>query len=62
MRLLDDEPQTIDALVPQMYKGLDPRLIPAAGMSVKAHLLDLERRGTVARSGSDGDGEIWQTI
>jgi hypothetical protein len=29
---------------------VDERLWPAAGMSVKAHLLDLERRGSVARS------------
>jgi hypothetical protein len=28
-----------------MYKGLDPRLIGAAEMSVTAHLLDLEKRG-----------------
>ncbi|WP_126175880.1 MBL fold metallo-hydrolase [Tsuneonella rigui] len=40
--------------VPLMYKGLDPRLIGAAEMSVTAHLIDLERRGMIARS-----GEIW---
>jgi hypothetical protein len=33
-----------------MYKGLDERLWPAAGQSVKAHLIDLERRAAVARS------------
>ena len=33
-----------------MYKGVDERLWPAAGQSVKAHLLDLERRGLVVRS------------
>ena len=33
-----------------MYKGVDERLWPAAGQSVKAHLIDLERRGLVARS------------
>jgi hypothetical protein len=33
-----------------MYKGVDQRLWPAAGQSVKAHLLDLERRGLVSRS------------
>jgi hypothetical protein len=37
-----------------MYKGLDPRLIPAAEMSVTAHLIDLEKRGTARR-----DGAIW---
>jgi hypothetical protein len=39
-----------------MYKGLDPRLEKAAQMSVHAHLIDLERRGMVARS-----GDTWQT-
>jgi hypothetical protein len=34
--------------------GLDPRLVVAAGGSVLAHLLDLERRGLVV-----GDGETW---
>jgi glyoxylase-like metal-dependent hydrolase (beta-lactamase superfamily II) len=37
-------------MVPQMYKGVDERLWPAAGRSVHAHLIDLERRGKVARS------------
>jgi glyoxylase-like metal-dependent hydrolase (beta-lactamase superfamily II) len=40
--------------VPLMYKGLDPRLTGAAEMSVSAHLIDLERRGMIARS-----GEVW---
>jgi len=57
LRLLGEQAQEIEAMVPQMYKNLDPRLIGAAGMSVKAHLLDLERRGLVARS-----QDIWQTI
>lgn len=48
LRLLRQQAQPISALVPQMYKGLDERLIPAAEMSVKAHLIDLERRGLVA--------------
>jgi len=50
MKLVGQRPQAIAELVPQMYKGVDERLWPAAGMSVKAHLLDLERRGAVARS------------
>ena len=41
---------TIGELVPAMYKGVGRHLWPAAGQSVKAHLLDLERRGRVARS------------
>jgi glyoxylase-like metal-dependent hydrolase (beta-lactamase superfamily II) len=50
LKLLVQAPQTIAELVPQMYKGLDERLWPAAGQSVKAHLIDLERRAAVARS------------
>ncbi len=52
LKLLGHAPQAITELVPQMYKGIDPRLWPAAGQSVKAHLLDLERRGAVTRSDS----------
>ncbi len=48
--LLGKDPHTIARLVPQMYKGLDPRLVGAAGKSVEAHLIDLERRGEVVRS------------
>jgi glyoxylase-like metal-dependent hydrolase (beta-lactamase superfamily II) len=52
LKLLGHAPQAIAELVPQMYKGVDRRLWPAAGQSVKAHLLDLERRGAVTRSDS----------
>lgn len=44
----------IDQMVPQMYKGVDQRLWPAAGRSVHAHLIDLARRGLVAQA-----GEVW---
>ncbi len=50
LRLLGQRPQAIAELVPQMYKGVSQFLWPAAGLSVKAHLLDLERRALVARS------------
>ena len=56
VRLLGETPRTAADFVPRMYKGLDPRLAGAAEMSVTAHLLDLERRGLVGRS-----GEIWRT-
>jgi glyoxylase-like metal-dependent hydrolase (beta-lactamase superfamily II) len=36
-------------MVPDMYRDIDPRLHPAAARSVLAHLVDLERRGTVRR-------------
>lgn len=45
----------IPDMVAQMYKGLDERLWPAAGRSVLAHLIDLERRGLV---GSQGEGWV----
>jgi hypothetical protein len=49
-----ERPQTVIELVPQMYKGVSERLWGAAGLSVTAHLLDLERRDLVIRS-----GDIW---
>ena len=54
VKLLGESPQDIAAMVPRMYKGVNEYLWPAAGLSVLAHLIDLERRGVVARS-----GEIW---
>ena len=41
----------IPTLVRAIYIGLDPRLIPAAGRSVLAHLEDLAARGRVATEG-----------
>ena len=37
----------IPDMVAAMYRDIDPRLHPAAGRSVLAHLVDLERRGVV---------------
>jgi glyoxylase-like metal-dependent hydrolase (beta-lactamase superfamily II) len=45
----------IPAIVEILYREVDPRLHPAAGRSVLAHLLDLEARGLVRRA-----GEGWQ--
>ena len=39
------EGRRITDMVPEMYKGTDVRLHPAAARSVLAHLLDLEQRG-----------------
>lgn len=49
-KLLGEGPQAIAAMVPRMYKGVSEYLWPAAGLSVLAHLIDLERRGRVTRS------------
>ncbi|MFL6845979.1 MAG: MBL fold metallo-hydrolase [Allosphingosinicella sp.] len=47
-------PGRIPAMVEVMYAAIDPRLFPAAGRSVLAHLIDLERRGIVRP-----EGEAW---
>ena len=44
----------IPRMVEILYREVDPRLYPAAGRSVLAHLIDLERRGLVR-----SDGETW---
>jgi glyoxylase-like metal-dependent hydrolase (beta-lactamase superfamily II) len=43
----------IAAMVPDMYRDVDPRLHPAAARSVLAHLVDLEARGRVRREGEE---------
>lgn len=57
LRLLGEAARPVSDFIPAMYKGLDPRLIPAAEMSVTAHLIDLEKRGAARR-----DGEVWRTV
>jgi glyoxylase-like metal-dependent hydrolase (beta-lactamase superfamily II) len=50
-------PRTIPDLVAAMYKGIDPRLHGAAGRSVLAHLIDLERQTRVKH-----DGDHWVAL
>lgn len=54
MRAIGEGLVTIPQMVAAMYAMVDKRLHPAAGRSVLAHLIDLERRGKVART-----GETW---
>jgi glyoxylase-like metal-dependent hydrolase (beta-lactamase superfamily II) len=54
LRLLEQGAFSVSDMVSQMYVGLDPRLMRAAGASVLAHLLDLDRRGQVK-----AEGELW---
>ena len=54
LKLVGERPRSIPDIVANAYPGLDPRLVTAAGGSVYAHLLDLERRGLV-----DRQGETW---
>ena len=56
LRHLSEAPHEAADFVPKMYKGLDERLHGAARMSVTAHLIDLERRGLVTRSGEEWRG------
>ena len=57
LRLLAEQDARITDLVPRMYKGLNDRLHAAAGMSVLAHLVELEQRGTVERT-----EDIWVLV
>jgi len=56
MRLLGERARPLEEFIPDMYKGLDPRLTKAAQMSVLAHLIDLEKRGLATKQ-----EDIWQT-
>ena len=49
LKLICDQARDVPDIVASAYPGLDPRLTVAAGGSVLAHLIDLERRGLVAR-------------
>ena len=55
VKLVGERERDIPDIVAAAYPGLDPRLVPAAGGSVLAHLVDLERRAMV-----EGDGETWK--
>ena len=55
LKLVGERPRGIPDIVANAYPGLDQRLVPAAGGSVLAHLVDLERRGLVDRQ----EGETW---
>ena len=57
LKLVGERPRTVPDIVANAYPGLDPRLVIAAGGSVLAHLLDLERRGLVHR-----EGEEWTAV
>ena len=51
LNLVGERPRPIPDIVANAYPGLDPRLVIAAGGSVLAHLVDLEKRGLVEREG-----------
>ena len=49
--VLESGESTIPDMVPGMYKGLDPRLMPAAQRSVFAHVIELAERGRISYDG-----------
>ena len=55
LKLVGEKARDIPDIVANAYPGLDQRLVPAAGGSVLAHLLDHQKRGLVEA----GEGEIW---
>lgn len=54
LTLVGEKPRPVPDIVANAYPGLDPRLVIAAGGSVLAHLVDLEKRGLVQQ-----DGDSW---
>jgi glyoxylase-like metal-dependent hydrolase (beta-lactamase superfamily II) len=53
LRLLEKQVARIPDMVASMYVGVDPRLHFAAGLSVLAHLIDLQTRGLVRETGDE---------
>nr|WP_276591734.1 MBL fold metallo-hydrolase [Sphingomicrobium nitratireducens] len=56
LKRLEAGDSEIGEIVANCYPGLDPRLVPAAGGSVSAHLVELERQGRVERM----EGDRWK--
>jgi glyoxylase-like metal-dependent hydrolase (beta-lactamase superfamily II) len=54
---LSTGPKTIPQLVEQMYPGLDPKLLVAAGRSVLSHLISLRQESRIASSDSNDNTE-----
>ncbi len=52
-------PHRIMEMVPALYAAVDPRLWPAAGLSVWAHLISLECSGRVSAGPGPGIDALW---
>ncbi|GAA0869401.1 MBL fold metallo-hydrolase [Brevundimonas basaltis] len=52
-------PSRIMDMIPTLYAGVDPRLWPAAGLSVWAHLIALERTGRVRARPRPAIDAVW---
>jgi glyoxylase-like metal-dependent hydrolase (beta-lactamase superfamily II) len=53
LSLIGEQALAVADIVTKAYPGLDSRLTVAAGGSVLAHLLDLQRRGLVQQQGDE---------
>jgi glyoxylase-like metal-dependent hydrolase (beta-lactamase superfamily II) len=62
LALIEAQPRDVPDIVANAYPGLDPRLTAAAGGSVLAHLLDLQRRGLVQRIGKGDSPSLGATV
>lgn len=57
---LSEGPQRIAEMTPALYAAVDRRLWPAAGLSVWAHLIALERAGRVRAEPQPGMDAVWR--
>ena len=62
LRRLAKSPTDIPTIVRASYIGIDPRLVPAAGRSVFAHLEDLVARKVVATDGEPSIDGIYRLV
>ncbi len=59
---LEDGVDEIGPIVERIYVDTPRELYPAAGQSVRAHLLKLEREGRAARADTGPDAERWTAL
>jgi hypothetical protein len=57
---LAEGPTTIKTMVPTLYAAVDPRLHPAAAMSVLAHVLLLVKQGRVTCEGEPALDSVYR--
>lgn len=62
LKRLAEGDRAIPDIVSAIYKGLDPRLTGAAGLSVLAHIEDLMERGAVVAAEGIGLGGLYRPV
>lgn len=48
VKTLHERGRSAEAMVPEIYQGLDPRLLPLARMNIESHLVKLREDGAIA--------------